>query len=326
LASARREFFFEKGSAHSRPDESGGRVPVTLRVLILLVAIALAGLFSQPGRAADAPVVDDPSLSGDVGGAPSSEDTLGSSPVDGSEPAPADTIEPAPTPETPPGDTVEPPPPTETPPTDVVEPPPPTETPPTDVVEPPPPTETPPTDVVEPPPPTETPPTDVVEPPPPTETPPTDVVESPPVESPPLPPSLSEEPLNPPRQGDGTSTSVFELASSGIPPLFDGAGSTVLSAGGTDNASASGAAPTRGDPGSPPSKAEEPLLRVFTPQPSTASASPSAAGVAPPSGGAGFGIAAEFLGPLFAMLSCALALFLKPPHGAVCALRSERPG
>jgi hypothetical protein len=284
LASARREFFFEKGSAHSRPDESGGRVPVTLRVLILLVAIALAGLFSQPGRAADAPVVDDPSLSGDVGGAPSSEDTLGSSPVDGSEPAPADTIEPAPTPETPPGDTVEPPPPTETP------------------------------------------PTDVVEPPPPTETPPTDVVESPPVESPPLPPSLSEEPLNPPRQGDGTSTSVFELASSGIPPLFDGAGSTVLSAGGTDNASASGAAPTRGDPGSPPSKAEEPLLRVFTPQPSTASASPSAAGVAPPSGGAGFGIAAEFLGPLFAMLSCALALFLKPPHGAVCALRSERPG
>jgi hypothetical protein len=273
-------------------------VPVTLRVLILLVAIALAGLFSQPGRAADAPVVDDPSLSGDVGGAPSSEDTLGSSPVDGSEPAPADTIEPAPTPETPPGDTVEPPPPTETPPTDVVEPPPPTETP----------------------------PTDVVEPPPPTETPPTDVVESPPVESPPLPPSLSEEPLNPPRQGDGTSTSVFELASSGIPPLFDGAGSTVLSAGGTDNASASGAAPTRGDPGSPPSKAEEPLLRVFTPQPSTASASPSAAGVAPPSGGAGFGIAAEFLGPLFAMLSCALALFLKPPHGAVCALRSERPG
>jgi hypothetical protein len=323
LASARTEFYFEKGPALFRPDESGGRVPATVRLLILLVAIMLAGLFSHPGRAADAPVVDDPTVSGDVGGATSSEDTLGSSPTEGSEPVPGDLVEPVPgdTVEPPPGDTVEPAPTPETPPSDTVEPPP-AETPPTEVVEPPP-TETPPIDVVEPPP-AETPPIDVVEPPP-AETPPIDVVEPPPAESPPVPPSLPEEPVNPSLEDGGTAMPVLGLASSGIPTLFDAAGSGVLSAGGSDQASASGGTP-RGDPSSPQSKAEDPLLRVPAPQPSTASASPSAAGVAPPSGGAGFGIAAEFVGPLLAMLSCALALFLTLPHGAVCALRSERPG
>jgi outer membrane biosynthesis protein TonB len=302
LASARREFFLNEGPALSRRDESAGRVPGTVRLLTLLVAIVLAGLLSQPGRAADAPVVEDPTVSGDLGGATSSEDTLGSSPADGSEPAPADTVEPVP------GDTVEPAPTPETPPGDTVEPAPTPETPPSDTVEPAPP---------------ETPPIEVVEPPP--EAPPIDVVEPLPVESPPVPPSLPEEPLNPPRE-ESTSISVFGLASSGIPPLFDAAGSAVVSAGGSDHASASGAAPTRGDPSSPQSKAEDPLLRVPAPEPSTASASPGAAGVAPPSGGAGFGIAADFVGPIFAMLSCALALFLTLPHGAVCALRSERPG
>jgi hypothetical protein len=177
--------------------------------------------------------------------------------------------------------------------------------------------------------PAETPPSDTVVEPPPAETPPSDTVEEPPPVETPLPPQLPEDPPNTSGKLDDDRGAVPApgLAPPEIPALSGPVGSAALfAAGGSSESATGGGSPSRGDPSSRPLKADNSGLGGFAPRSPLTSSAPSASGVAPPSAGAGFGIAAEFIVPLLLMLSSACALFLKLPHATAYALRSERPG
>jgi hypothetical protein len=92
--------------------------------------------------------------------------------------------------------------------------------------------------------------------------------------------------------------------------------------------SASGQASTRAGDDSRPSKADDPLRDRSLPghAPGSAPSSGGLSGAAPSSAGGGFGLAAEFVLPLVAMLCCALGLSFVSPHSSALAFRSERPG
>lgn len=300
VVTAHIDLFRDAGSAPRRLRELRmAKFRRGFRLGLVFLSVVLAGIFAETGGASDVVAVDDGSATAELTGGLSSDGTVvETTPTDGSE-VPS-TEEPAPA-ETPPSDTVVEPPPAETPPADTVVEPPPAETPPSDTVVEPPPAETPPSDIVE---------------------------EPPPVESP-LPPQLPEDPSNTSGRLDDDRGAMPApgLAPPEVPALSGPVGSAALfAAGGSAESAAGGGSPSRGDPSSRPLKADNSGLGGLAPRSPLTSSAPSASGVAPPSAGAGFGIAAEFIVPLLLMLSSACALFLKLPHATAYALRSERPG
>ena len=91
---------------------------------------------------------------------------------------------------------------------------------------------------------------------------------------------------------------------------------------------ASGQPSADGKPGSRSSKTDDHRPSISVPHVSRASADASGGAAASAAGvsGGGVGLGVEFVLPLLAMVSWALALALRIPHSSAFALRSERPG